>query len=1410
MAGAAWAAPSGLSVVAGEVSASGVGSKKVTIQQATAHAVLHWREFNLAHDEVAHFIQPNSSAIALNRIFDVNPSQIFGRLEANGHVILLNPNGVLFGPTAQVNVGSLTASSLHLSTEHLMAGRLHFEGPATSGPVKNAGALEANAGGIYLLAPNVENSGIIKAPNGQITLAAGSTVYLSDRPDGRGLLAEVKAPAGQAVNLKELIAEGGGITLAGRVVNQEGLAQANSARERNGKIELFASDKVTLKTGSRTEAKGAEQGVSHGGEVLAVADKATGATVVEKGAVVDVSGGRQGGHSGFVELSARDVTNAGLIRATAQKGYAGGRLLIDPRRVTDFGEFQGLQEITITDQGSPDGHLEIAAAASFLFEPQWTLSEGQIGRLQFLATNDLTFTNAAQIGVDPSFAPFAEQLGFSSRWDIVAQAGRDITMQNGSYLSTLGGGTISLTAGRHVTLRQGTKIQTTGSGDITVKATQGDVMASMLAPAPGDFQGIVLMGQGNLVVSAEQGNIVGATADRGPGFVLSDGAATVTAGGQIGTPEAPTVMFVDKGQIAVTAGGDLFLGPVSERGLVETAEYSRVSIDPSTSIRAVSTHGNVHLKPRLTTGTLGEALARYPGNFIATALSTEPGKGNLIIEQNLDFWPSLSGKIELTARNDIKGTVPTVLTPDPAWIPPSRFFLPSFPGELPPPDPPQPFIEIPGPPPLVKLSSQNPSALQGNFNTVADIVQVVKQPGVNVPAHPPGTVKLETLAGDITGLALDLATPTLNKQTQITSGRDIRQVDLQVSANDLGVDADGKPIPAVTVEVARDWDMTRVGTELNAFQIFGPGVTQVKVGRDLNLADGQGIVSLLNRTGSTDSDPRGVVDIGVGRNLELTQSRISTSNGSRISIHGLGKTAVVDGVGRSAPDIDGTPLLAEATERIVDGERQLHVRTVYSLPPGVAVPKNTATRTFTEIGTTSMLRGDVLETHVAVALEESVRIAGLPVVLTGQERILTTSEIKGEILLGDKPLQLEGKAVNPLLSQGKHIQFGDKIVFEHGGTLVLVEATKVSLLDPVGGRVSVGTNVALVSPTIPLGIVTLRGGDIDIRAKGDVDVNLSRIGTFGDPRTPEGGDIRIASTEGSVNAGSGSKKELVTFNFREQVFDSDGKPVKDPNTGQDLFIDTTVQVPSSGIFTFHNNDPDFQTLGFPEFFTPQMEAVRAEFVKMSFLGRDGSAFAKQLEALVAEREPVFEKIFDNFVAPLKLGDITIRTRATGLDVRVPPAGIRGRKITLSAARNLSLEGGVIEGQIQVDASDIKGDTSNSFKGAFALSTSTSSSSGAATGSGTSIGGGLSGSTGGVAATSSSTASTASTASNSAPVADAAKETVAQQAQAQTKTTSNKPGSAKSALAKKPIRLKSGVTIQVDVKEKKAAPAPVVQ
>ena len=152
------------------------------------------------------------------------------------------------------------------------------------------------------MVPNVENSGVITSPGGNIVLAAGAKAFLSNRPDGRGFLAELSNPLGQAVNLKDLIADGGNITLAGRA-NQAGLIKANSVRERNGKIEIYASETLTLKSGSRTIAKGGSDGLSNGGTILAIADKSRGTAKFEKGATLDVSGGSAGGHAGFVELS---------------------------------------------------------------------------------------------------------------------------------------------------------------------------------------------------------------------------------------------------------------------------------------------------------------------------------------------------------------------------------------------------------------------------------------------------------------------------------------------------------------------------------------------------------------------------------------------------------------------------------------------------------------------------------------------------------------------------------------------------------------------------------------------------------------------------------------------------------------------------------------------------------------------------------------------------------------------------------------------------------------------------------------------------------------------------------------------------------------------------------------------------
>ena len=179
------AAPTGGTVIAGQGTISQAGNT-TTVQQQTQNLSVNWLSFSIGSSETVQFVQPSSTAIALNRVVGNDPSQIYGHLQANGQVFLINTNGVLFGSTAQVNVGGLVASTLNLSDADFLNGQYKFQsGPSgssqTSTPasVINEGAINASAGSsIALLGGQVSNRGIITAQLGTVALAAGSAMTL--------------------------------------------------------------------------------------------------------------------------------------------------------------------------------------------------------------------------------------------------------------------------------------------------------------------------------------------------------------------------------------------------------------------------------------------------------------------------------------------------------------------------------------------------------------------------------------------------------------------------------------------------------------------------------------------------------------------------------------------------------------------------------------------------------------------------------------------------------------------------------------------------------------------------------------------------------------------------------------------------------------------------------------------------------------------------------------------------------------------------------------------------------------------------------------------------------------------------------------------------------------------------------
>ena len=176
--------PTGGSVAAGTATVA-TAANTLTVTQTSQNAVLNWQSYSIGANDAVVYVQPNSNAVALNRVTGPDPSAILGSLSANGKVFLVNPNGVVFGKGANVNVGGLVASTLDLSDADFMNGKYAFEGNA--GSVRNEGSITADGGYVALLGGHVDNRGVIRATLGTVALAAGNKITLDVAGDGRHL-----------------------------------------------------------------------------------------------------------------------------------------------------------------------------------------------------------------------------------------------------------------------------------------------------------------------------------------------------------------------------------------------------------------------------------------------------------------------------------------------------------------------------------------------------------------------------------------------------------------------------------------------------------------------------------------------------------------------------------------------------------------------------------------------------------------------------------------------------------------------------------------------------------------------------------------------------------------------------------------------------------------------------------------------------------------------------------------------------------------------------------------------------------------------------------------------------------------------------------------------------------------------
>ena len=331
------ARPTGGSVVAGAATIA-TSPTTTTIDQSTQRAAINWQSFDIGSQQTVQFEQPSSSAVALNRVVGPDPSEIAGRIDANGQVVITNQSGVVFYKGSQVNTAGLMVSAAGIGNADFMAGRMVFDQAANpNAAVINQGSITVRDAGLAaLVAPQVANSGVINARLGHVVLAGAEKATLDLYGDG--LMAidvtgqVVQAPNGATAlvtNTGVIRADGGTIQLTAQaadgvvqtLVNAGGKLRADTVGGRTGSVVLNGVGGSITVAGQLT-ATGTAAGTTGGN----IEVDTSGSVTLAPTARINASGPAGGGVVAIGTTLARAAAARSVTaKQTAAQCHRGGR-----------------------------------------------------------------------------------------------------------------------------------------------------------------------------------------------------------------------------------------------------------------------------------------------------------------------------------------------------------------------------------------------------------------------------------------------------------------------------------------------------------------------------------------------------------------------------------------------------------------------------------------------------------------------------------------------------------------------------------------------------------------------------------------------------------------------------------------------------------------------------------------------------------------------------------------------------------------------------------------------------------------------------------------------------------------------------------------------------------------------------
>ena len=500
------AAPRGGHVVSGSATFQQDGN--LTTITAGNRSVINYGSFNIAPGETVRFVQPGANSSVLNRVVgSANPTEIFGTLQANGHVYIANPYGIFFRNGSVINVGGLYAGAGNLSDADFTKGKIHFTDLA--GDVRNDGIILANDH-LALMGVNVVNNGTLRADTGVVMMVSGKDVYVGEKNSSLFVRANgnpsttIGAAGGSVVNRGTVAAPrvllGGGDLYSTAIANS-GLLQGRSVvvnAGRNGTATV--SGTVDASSAHNRTANGA------GGSIQVL-----GGTVALNSATLDASGATGGGsvrvggdfHGGGTLATAATTTvdAATTIKADAMGANGnGGTVVLWSDETTRFAGQISARGGTASGNG---GSVEVSSHDSLMYAGLSDLRSptGKIGSL-LLDPHNVTIVDGASTGPsgDTFFAlvtpdanatittgSLSAQLNFAGT---TLQANNDIIFSSGIVTATANTSNLTLEAGRSITFGANTQLNLLGSlnatfNDQAALAQYRDMGAAVFSMATG-------------------------------------------------------------------------------------------------------------------------------------------------------------------------------------------------------------------------------------------------------------------------------------------------------------------------------------------------------------------------------------------------------------------------------------------------------------------------------------------------------------------------------------------------------------------------------------------------------------------------------------------------------------------------------------------------------------------------------------------------------------------------------------------------------------------------------------------------------------------------------------------------------------------------------------------------------------